>query len=427
VSKRLPILRLAVVTAVVLVPLAAAALGLRFWGRPAAAAEGPQFHRQQAEPALRAGDFGRAVEHLQHCLESWPAHAETRFLLARACRRADDPEGWQRHLRAAEALQWPAADIAFERQLGDAQLGRMAGVEPALLDRLESGAGDNDLIFEALVKGYLLLYRLPDAAFWAARWLEESPDSWQAWLYRGRAHHLNRVLGPAAAEYRRALEIKPDLRPGRLWLAGVLTLNGEHAEALPQYEAYVRDYPDDAAGLLGLANCHYELNHPAEAEAALIRLLARQPDNVAALLVRARLELARAAPAEALVWLKKAEAVAPDEGDILIALDQAYRQAGRPDEARPYQKRLENARQQTRRLEELQQQILRRPGDVGPRREAGVLTLRLGRLPEALGWLTGALALDPDHRPTHEALAEYYEKVGDARRAEYHRSRAAGP
>src|SRR5262249_13103636 len=132
-------------------------------------------------------------------------------------------------------------------------------------------------------------------------------------------------------------------------------------------------------------------------------------------------------PAEALVWLKKAETVAPDEGDILIALDQAYRQAGRPDEARPYQKRLEKARQQGRRLEELQQQILRRPADVGPRCAAGGPARRPGRLPEARGWLTGALALDPDRRPTHEALAEYYEKAGDARRAEYHRHRAAGP
>jgi len=37
------------------------------------------------------------------------------------------------------------------------------------------------------------------------------------------------------------------------------------------------------------------------------------------------------------------------------------------------------------------------------------------------------LWIDPDHRPTHRALAAYWQKHGDTRRAAFHRARAEGP
>jgi tetratricopeptide (TPR) repeat protein len=405
--------------------LGGAALALRPWaGRPADAAGGPHAHRRQAEQALEAQDFRRAREHLEQCLASWPAHAETHFLLASTCRRADDAEAWETHLRAAEALQWPVEEIQFERQLMQAQIGKLADVEAPLLEKVSTSGADEELILEALAKGYLEVYRLPDAAYWATQWVERHPGRWQPWLYRGRAHYLNRALGRAAADYRRALEIKPDHHQGRLWLASALLLGGQFAEALPEFETYLRDDPDEPAGLLGLASCQLELNQQGAAEAALDRLLARHPDNVAGLLVRARLEMARDAPDKALTWLKKAEALAPHEEDILNALVLACRQLGRQVEAEAYQRRLDKVHKETVRLDEVRKQIIRTPNEVGPRYEAGVLCLRLDRPQEALGWLLGVLDLDPDHRPTHQALADCYEKLGEPRRAAYHHSRA---
>jgi tetratricopeptide (TPR) repeat protein len=422
---RARVMRRSTLAALAVLALGGAALALRPWaGRTPDAVEGPHAHRRQAEQALEAQDSPRAREHLEQCLASWPAHAETHFLLACACRRADDVEAWQRHLRAADALQWPAEEIAFERQLMQAQVGRLAGVEAPLLEQRSAGGAEEELILEALVKGYLEVYRLPDAAYWASHWIERHPGRWQPWLYRGRAHYLNRALGRAAADYRRALEIKPDHRQGRLWLASALLLGGQFAEALPEFETYLRDDPDDPAGLLGLATCYLELNRQGPAEAALDRLLARHPENVAALLVRARLEMARDAPDRALTWLKKAEAVAPREEDILNALVLASRQLGRQAEAEAYQRRLDEVHKETARLDEARRQIIRTPNEVGPRYEAGVLCLRLERAQEALGWLLGALDLDPNYRPTHQALADCYEKLGEPRRAAYHRPRA---
>jgi tetratricopeptide (TPR) repeat protein len=405
--------------------LGGAALALRPWaGHERDAIDGLHSSWRQADEALQAQDFASARKHLEQCLASWPAHAETHFRLARACRRGDDSEAWQTHLRAAEALQWPAEEIAFEHQLMQAQGGKLVNVEAPLLEQLSAGGAEEELILEALVKGYMEVYRLPDAAFRATQWIELQPGRWQPWLYRGRAHYLNHALGRAAADYRRALELKPDHHQGRLWLASALLLGGQFAEALPEFETYLQSDPNDAAGLLGLASCRLELNQQEQAEAALKRLLTRQPNNVAALLVQARLEMARDAPDKAVTWLKKADSLAPHESDILNALVLAYRQLGRQVEVEACQKRLNEVKKETARLDEVRKQIIRNPHEVVPRFEAGMLCLRLDQSQEALGWLLGAHYLDPDHQPTHQALATCYEKLGQTQRAAYHRFKA---
>jgi tetratricopeptide (TPR) repeat protein len=381
-------------------------------------------HWQRAQEALEAQDFALAREHLGHCVESWPAHAETRFLLARAARRGDDLDGAETQLKVAEAMQWPADEIALERLLAQAQLGDLGRAEAPLLERLEEGSANEELILEALIKGYLTAYRLPEAAHLATGWLEKRPNRWQPWLYRGRAHYLNGAFARAASDYRRALEGLPGLRQGRRWYAGALLLDGRFRDALPVFEKYVADYPDDPAGLLGLANCHLMLKQRGEAEAYLDRLLRRQPNHGAGLLLRARLELDRDELRQALDWLKKAEAAAPHEVDIVQGIIQAYQQLNRPDEVKRYQARLEELRKSNRRLDELRTQILASPKVIGPRHEAASLCLRLGRPREALDWLLGALTVEPDNRATHEALAKCFEQLGDKNLAEYHRGRA---
>jgi hypothetical protein len=53
--------------------------------------------------------------------------------------------------------------------------------------------------------------------------------------------------------------------------------------------------------------------------------------------------------------------------------------------------------------------------------------LRNGQVEEGIRWLSGVLDLVPDHGPTHLTLADFYASQGDARRARFHRDRAAKP
>jgi hypothetical protein len=66
------------------------------------------------------------------------------------------------------------------------------------------------------------------------------------------------------------------------------------------------------------------------------------------------------------------------------------------------------------------------PADPALRCEAGLIALRLGRAEEGLLWWTRALIEDLNHRPTHRALADCYERAGQPDLARRHRRQASG-
>jgi hypothetical protein len=75
-------------------------------------------------------------------------------------------------------------------------------------------------------------------------------------------------------------------------------------------------------------------------------------------------------------------------------------------------------------LEKAVQAMVKTPADPAPRLEAGRICLRNGQVSEGLRWLYGILELVPNHKPTHQVLADHYESQGDTAQAEYHRSRS---
>ena len=57
----------------------------------------------------------------------------------------------------------------------------------------------------------------------------------------------------------------------------------------------------------------------------------------------------------------------------------------------------------------------------------GMVAMRAGSVQLGLSWLYSALNEDPNHAPSHRALMEYYQKVGDFYRAAEHRVKAGSP
>jgi tetratricopeptide (TPR) repeat protein len=379
-------------------------------------------HWQQALQALDSGDFLLAEKHLHECLLVWPINAEAHFLMARACRQADDDTGWQLHLYRARVLQWAEEQIELERRLMQAQSGNLRGVEESLVADLErSPPGEQECIFEALAKGYLKIDRLADVLALTREWLERFPENWQARLYRGRVFQLGRSSDRAIAEYRRLLELKPDYAPAHFELAGALMLNSEHQQAVEHFEAFLRQYPEDLYALAGLADCQFSLGQFEAAQTTLGKVLPRKDAPAAAFLIQAKLDLALNKPEEAFHWLRRAEPLAPYEVDILYNLILACQRVGKEDEAKQYSSKLQKARKRFDHLDSIKKRILTETGNAGLRYEAGALALSLGRQDEAIHWLESALYLDPGHAPTHRLLADYYAKRGGGARGGGHR------
>jgi predicted Zn-dependent protease len=269
---------------------------------------------------------------------------------------------------------------------------------------------------------YVRTYQLTNALLCLRRWLEREPDRLEAWALRANVSQKLQKIEEALASYRRILELDPDNDDARLQMAGHLAQRNQVKEALRHFEHLHRKLGDTPAVLKGLACCRRLQNQPDEARRLLDAVLAQQPRDWRALAERGRLALQFESAAEAEPWLRRAAAAAPNETDVYYSLAQCLEQLGQHREAEEVVARLKRVETDLARMADLCRQIARTPHDPALRCEAGIVMMRNGQEMEGLRWLASALEEDPDHPATHQALADYYERIGDAQRAAEHRA-----
>ena len=397
-----------------------------------AAGWGWEWHRarqewQQIQDALHRHDLPGAASSLGRYLQHRPGDAAAWFLAARTARRLERFHEAERDLERCQELGGVTDSTRLEWDLLRVQQGDLGEIDVRLRMTIGPDHPDAPIVLEALARGYLRAERLSDALQACGLWLEREPEHPRPWLWRGRI--LERVghWEKALEAYRRALDLAPDDREARLALGRVLLGQRQPGGAAEQYQYLLDRSPDDAEALLGLAGCRIEQGKAAAAVPLLDRVPAASPSSPAGMFLRgkAAFELDDRAGAEG--WLRQAVRSAPDDAEALYLLVQCLRAQGKEAEAGPLAGRLEELRKDLRRLDELTRVVARQPDDVGPRHEAGVLALKVGRPEEGVRWLQGALRVKGDHRPVHAALADYYLQHNDPARAEAHRRQAETP
>lgn len=381
-------------------------------------------HYKAAEEASARRDFAAALVHLAACLQTWPDSIPTHLLAARTARRAGQLGLAQRHLEACRRLEPdPSEATRLEWDLLRAQAGdRRPGAR--LKGLVESGHPDRFLILEACVQGYLKTQRVGEALFCLDWWLERQPGEVQALLWRGRVwEHLNR---PAEAErdFRRAVEEAPDLAEPAVRLARVLMAQNRPGEAAPPLERAHARQPGEPAVLAALGRCRVAQGRPEEARPLLEHALAAQPHDAEVLLALARLELDAGRPDAAEPLLRRGATAAPDDREVLFTLARCLQQLGKDAEAGRWQAKIAPLDQDLKRLDEIQRRLTKDPSGADLRHEAAQIVFRYQKDADGLSWLLSALEDDPHHRPTHLALAEYYQRAGRPEFAEVHRRQA---
>jgi tetratricopeptide (TPR) repeat protein len=381
---------------------------------------------QEALRATKARDLQIAQTQLNRCLDACPLNAEAHFLLARTCRQSDNYAGWLDHLQIAAILGWPQDHVRLEVLLKEAQAGNIWRVQEELQRYLVSSPPEEVLIVEALVKGYLENEKPLDAFRLAEQWIKNYPDDWLGWLYHGRTHHYVFLYGNAVADYEKVLELKPGQPQAQFWLAETFLSKGQFDRAMELYRAYLESHPSDADALLKLAKCQSYLGDRENARATLDELLRKYSNHTAGLFARAKVE--QAAPEKALPWLRRAEATAPNHPDILQMLYQTLRALHMDKEADQCEQRFKDCHAKVNQMVDLKIQLVKKQDSVELRYRLAVLNLEmgLGYEEEAAHLFQTVLYIDPDHRPTLRALADYWAKHGDPRRAADYRDRADG-
>jgi tetratricopeptide (TPR) repeat protein len=178
----------------------------------------------------------------------------------------------------------------------------------------------------------------------------------------------------------------------------------------------------------GLARCLAGSGQKQPALELLDHVLAANPNDWKALGERGWLSVQLDRPAEAEGYLRRAVSLAPPDLPLLIRFSDCLRLLGKQDEAREYRDRADRLKDEFRQAADLGDLIReKKPDDPAPRHQLACILLRLGKQEDALHWFQTALAKDPAYRPTHEALAAFYEKVGAWEQAARHRRLLQGP
>ncbi len=197
---------------------------------------------------------------------------------------------------------------------------------------------------------------------------------------------------------------------------------GHYTDASKHLEMLRQKLPDDPELETLLARSEYDMGQRAEAIYRLDELLRRHPEHEPALRERGRFALAAKEYAQAEQWLQKAVDLWPYDYDAQWGLQQALQALERKEDANARRVQALQLRGRQERISAIQMHDMpAKPSDPALHCELGVLFLAIGERGLGERWLHSALRLDPSMSAAHAALADQYEKAGDAERAQQHR------
>jgi tetratricopeptide (TPR) repeat protein len=376
---------------------------------------------QQAKFSLLENRLDEARSRFRDYCKDWPRDPDGYFLAARAARRLRDFADADAHLRKCQELGFDAEKLQLEYAMTQAQRDTPDAVEAFLLSRVKDDHEDSLLILEALIQGYLKTYQISKALHCRELWRQRDPESWQALFWEGMIREKLGNTRDALKMFEAVVGEQPDNREARLHLADLLLgVNKEYELALKHYERLKFHEAKNLQFWLGMAGCHIGLSRLEEAEKLLSNLRADHPNEPRVLSECGQLALRMGKPQEAEEYLRRALAADPSEPDAVYAYSLVLQQLGRTQEAKEYEEKHAAIRADLNRLDELSRKVMEHPRDADMRYEMGVIFLRNGREAEGVAWLTTALQVDPKHSPSHQALAEYFERKGMKREAAEH-------
>jgi tetratricopeptide (TPR) repeat protein len=380
-------------------------------------------HFQAAQQALDRHDWLQAHKHLTACLRAWPDRPAVHLLAARAARRLERLDEAQEHLEACERCQGGETQATkVERALLRVHRGDLAGAEDFLRSCVAQDDPDSVESLDILSAALILNYRVAEAHRCLDDLLRRQPDHFHALVRRGWTARSMTWYPEAVQDYEKALALRPDVDAVRLALAEIQVALGRFSDARDHFEQLRERQPNNPSVLFGLARCLAGKGQKEQALQLLDRLLADNPNDWKALGERGWLAVELDRPAEAEGFLRRAVSLAPPDLPVLIRLSDCLRLLGKKEEAREYKDNADRLKADFERAAQLGDLIRdQSPNNPDLRHELGCILLRLGKHQDALHWFRTALQKDPRHRPTHQSLAEFYEKVGDIQQAAHHR------
>jgi tetratricopeptide (TPR) repeat protein len=230
------------------------------------------------------------------------------------------------------------------------------------------------------------------------------------------------LASEAVTCYQQVLRIDPKHEEARLKLTSALLEQRSFDDAVPHLEHLRQHQPDNLVALVRLAACRNFQGQQEEAVRLLEDVLSRQPDFAPALAERGKIALAQEDYAAAENWLCQAVDRNPSDQPACYSLVQCLRRSGKESQAQQQEQQLRQLEADLKRIGKIATQDMpKSPHSAALHCELGVIFLRNGLIEQGLHWLNSAVQQDARCLAAHQALADYYGRIGNPERAELHR------
>ncbi|HEY2786378.1 MAG TPA: tetratricopeptide repeat protein [Fimbriiglobus sp.] len=387
---------------------------------------GPAADLRAAAAALERNDPAAARPYLDRRLSYWPSDQRALFLAARAARRTDHYADAERYIVRYEDAYGSTEDSRLEWALLGIQQGDTTGDANRVPNRIDSKHPDFPLVLEAGAKGARAEFLFAYAAKLADQLLKLVPDSGPAHVLQGQLLDLLNRPEQADADFVAAAKLLPHDVTTQLVFAGHLSRAGLTREAIAHFEWVLEVRPGDPDALLGLARALTDNADNAGAVAKLDELLAKDSGNADALTERGRIALRLNRLTEAEEYLVRATKAAPWHREATRLLLLAQTVLNQTDGAARTAARVEELRAEDSMEGRLKLRAVNGPSDIAVRWELWQWAVRNGREDEGLAWLYEIVQAAPKNRQAREALAAYFDRVGQPRRAAAQRAAIGG-
>lgn len=321
--------------------------------------------------ALSLRRYAEAVTYFERALQVVPAANRIHYSLALAYRGTGDLTKAEAHLAQRGTVGLRVTDPLFD-QLPDLIEG----------ERVHLARGRTALDAK----------RLEDAAAEFRKAVALKPNSVAAHLNLGTTLVQTNDLDGAVAEFKTVLRLDSENANARYNLAFVLDRQNKHAEAIAELNALLKLTPNDSGARFFLASELLKLDRREEALKEFLRVSEADPDNEEALLQAVKLLVQSKQYTTALNLLEKSHGQHPTKGETAATL--AYLLAASPQF---------DLRSGARALE-LAQQVFQASG-LPQHGAIGTLALaELGRCAEAADWQRKMITLAEQKQQTEFAM-----------------------